>query len=169
MLATLQSWFDRTVEWLGLATLVALTAVIVLGVAMREMGDPLIWTDEASRFLMIWLAALGWIMASRRGAHIRIRFFHDMMPRALWKGAELAMQGAVVAFGVGIAWFSVDLVTRNQDMEATTLPISISWMYVPMVLAGLATVGQGLMDMAAALAGPPVVSPNADVAAESTI
>lgn len=154
----LRSFLDRAVEWLAVLALAGLAAVIMGGVVMRELGDPLIWTDEVSRFLMVWLAVLGWMVASRRRAHIRIRYFHDMLPPRWWTGAEVAMQAAVVAFGAGIAWFSVDLVSRNLDMEATTVPVSMAWMYASMVLAGLMTAGQGLADLAEALMRPRTAS-----------
>ena len=47
------------------------------------------------------------------------------------------------AFGLLITWYSVGLVGKNHDLSATSLPISMAWMYVPMVLAGIATAIQG--------------------------
>ena len=45
----------------------------------------------------------------------------------------------------------VGLVVKNHDLEATTLPISMSWMYAPLVLAGAATAIQGAVDLAGAV------------------
>ena len=115
---------------------------MTLGVVTRAAGDPLIWTDEISRFLMIWLAVFGWILASRRRSHVRIRFFQDLLPKPAWKVAEIAIQLALCVFGVGIMFYSVGLVIRNFDLEATTVPISFAWMYAPMILAGAVTAAQ---------------------------
>ena len=43
--------------------------------------------------------------------------------------------------------FSVGLVNKNLDLEATSLPISMSWMYVPMVLAGVVFAVQGAREI----------------------
>lgn len=139
--------FDRTMEGVAAILLVALLVAVTLGIVTRAFGEPLIWTDEVSRFLMLWVAVVGWILASRKRAHIRIRFFHDLLPPRLWRLAEIVMQAAMTLFGALVAWYSVHLVTVNFDLEATTVPISISWLYVPMVFAGLVTALQGFSEL----------------------
>ena len=146
-MAGIVGWVDRAVGWLSAVLLVGLLVTVSLGVFTRAWEDPLIWTDEVSRFLMIWLACLGWTMASRKRAHIRIRFFVDLLPASARHGVEIFMQCAVTLFGVLVAWYGVDLVTRNIALEATTLPITMSVMYAPVSLVGLATALQGLSEV----------------------
>jgi TRAP-type C4-dicarboxylate transport system permease small subunit len=150
---------DRTIEALACVILIALLATVALGVVTRAAGEPLIWTDEISRFLMVWLAVFGWILASRRRTHVRIRFFQDLLPPMAWKAAELIIQIALVIFGVAVAFYSVGLTIRNFDLEATTVPISFAWMYAPMVLAGIVTTGQALGEIVAIGKRPRDVSP----------
>ncbi len=124
----------------------ALLICVLLGVITRGLGYPLSWTDEAARMLMVWLAATGWILASRGRAHVRVRFFQDLLPRRAWAAAETAIQLLVCALGLVVAGFAVVLVRRNMDLEATSLPISIGWLYVPMIPAGLVTAAQAVID-----------------------
>jgi TRAP-type C4-dicarboxylate transport system permease small subunit len=147
MLAALRTAFDRAVQWTAFGLIGGLLVVVMLGVITRAAGDPLIWTDEISRFLMVWVAVFGWLLASRRRAHIRIRFFHDLLPKPAGRGWEIVIQLALIVFGALLAWFGVDIVIRNHDMQALTLPISLAWMYVPIVLAGLVTVAQGAAEL----------------------
>ena len=142
MLSAIRAALDRAIQWLAILLTVALLAVVMLGVITRALGDPLIWTDEISRFLMVWVAVAGWLLATRKRAHIRIRFFHDMLPKRLWGAAEIVIQCGIAVLGVLLAWFGVEIVERNRDMEALSLPISLAWMYVPIVAAGLVTAGQ---------------------------
>ena len=144
-----RAWFtlDRGIEALACIILIALLSSVTLGVVTRALDDPLIWTDEISRFLMVWLAVFGWILASRRRTHVRIRFFQELLPRPAWKAAEFVIQVALLIFGIGVAVFSVGLTVRNFDLEATTVPISFAWMYAPMVLAGAVTACQALSEM----------------------
>ena len=72
--------FDHAAAFASCALVVALLVDVSLGAITRTMGDPLIWTDELARFLMVWLAVLGWIVASRKQLHVRIRFFQDLLP-----------------------------------------------------------------------------------------
>jgi TRAP-type C4-dicarboxylate transport system permease small subunit len=116
----------------------------------RALGEPLIWTDELSRFLMVWLAVFGWIAASRKRIHVRIRFFQDLLPARGHKATELAMQAAMTLFGVLVTTYGVGLIGKNHDLEATSMPISMAWMYVPMLLAGSVTALQGAGELVAA-------------------
>lgn len=138
--------FDRAMEVIAALLIVALLVTVTLGIVTRAMGEPLIWTDEVSRFLMLWVAVVGWMMASRRRVHIRIRFFHDMMPARGWRSAEALMQLAMMLFGALTLWYSIHLVQANYDLEATTVPLSMGLLYAPMVLAGLVTLLQGLAE-----------------------
>lgn len=142
MLIAIRAGLDRAIQWLAIGLTVALLAVVMLGVITRALDDPLIWTDEISRFLMVWVAVAGWLLATRRRAHIRIRFFHDMLPKRAWRAAEIIIQCGILALGLLLAWYGVDIVVRNHDMEALSLPISLAWMYVPIVAAGLLTAAQ---------------------------
>jgi TRAP-type C4-dicarboxylate transport system permease small subunit len=120
---------------------------VALGVVTRGLGEPLIWTDELSRFLMVWLAVFGWVLGSRKRIHVRIRYFQDLLPPRAHDAVELFLQLALTLFGLLVAWYSVGLVAKNHDLDATSLPISMAWMYVPMVLAGIATAVQGAAEL----------------------
>jgi len=100
---------------------------------------------------MVWLAVAGWILASRKQLHVRIRFFQDLLPARGHRFVELAIQLAMALFGALILVYSVGLVAKNRDLEATTLPISMAWMYVPLLPAGAVTLAQGIREFVAAL------------------
>jgi TRAP-type C4-dicarboxylate transport system permease small subunit len=147
VLSRLLRAIDRVLQAFGCALLVALLAIVALGVAMRALDDPLIWSDELARFLMVWLAMLGWIMSSRSQAHVRIRYFQDLLPASARRAAETVIQAAMAVLGAIVAWYGVDLVRRNASLEATTMPVSMAWMYVPLVPAGIVTVLQALREI----------------------
>ena len=157
----LASAFDRTSEFLCCALVVALLGCVALGAATRSLGEPLIWTDELSRFLMVWLAVFGWIVASRKRIHVRIRFFQDKLPERAHRATELVIQSAMTLFGALVMAYSVGLVGKNHDLEATSLPISMAWMYAPMVLGGAITALQGASEVIQALRRPPRLDPPA--------
>jgi len=143
MLRRLVGTFDKVAAFAPCVAVVGLLGCVSLGVVTRSLGQPLIWTDELSRFLMVWLAVFGWVLASRKRIHVRIRFFQDRLPAHAHDAVELAIQIALTLFGVLVCVFSLGLVIKNRDLEATTLPISMSWMYAPMVLAGMVAAVQG--------------------------
>lgn len=139
MLDRVRRGSDQAIKLGSMVLLVLLLICVTLGVVTRALSDPLIWTDEVSRFLMIWLAVLGWLLASRRRAHIRIRVFAALLPAAGRRFVEISVQLAVAVFGALIVWYGRDLVARNFDIEATTVPVPMAVLYMPIVLAGVVT------------------------------
>ncbi len=153
---------DRGIEVAAIAVTLALLAVMVLGIGSRLVNDPLVWTDELARYLMVWLALLGWIIASRRRAHIRITVIIDRLPRILRLVAEVAIQLALVVFGAVLAWHSLELVERAWDVEAVSLAIPSAFLYILVPLAGLAIVLQAAAEIVQALRrGQPALRPDA--------
>jgi TRAP-type C4-dicarboxylate transport system permease small subunit len=63
-------------------------------------------------------------------------------------------QSAMTLFGVLIVFYSVGLIGKNHDLEATSMPVSMAWMYVPMLLAGAVTALQGASELFQALRRP---------------
>ncbi len=150
--------FDRLIEAIGSLLLVALLITVLLGVVTRAADAPLIWTDEGARFLMVWLASFGWMIAGRRRAHVRIRYFQGLLPGGLHRGVERLIQAAMAVLGLALAWFAVGLVRRNVELDATSLPISMAWLYVPIIPAGLVMAAQAAAQVIAPM-HQPVVNP----------
>jgi hypothetical protein len=117
MLRLLVGLFDKVVFFIACALVVALLGVVMLGVITRTVGDPLIWTDELSRFLMVWLAVFGWILASRKRIHA--------------SGISISVACSVSRGRVASSWRrrssapspsgTAGLVAKNIDLEATSL------------------------------------------------
>jgi TRAP-type C4-dicarboxylate transport system permease small subunit len=129
--------FDLALRALACVLLVSLLLCVMAGIVSRALGNPFIWTDEGSRFLMAWLAGTGWMIAGRSRAHVRIRFFHDLLPARVWEATEVMIQLATVVFGLTVAGFGMAMVLRNTSIDATSLPVSMAWLYFPLIPASL--------------------------------
>jgi len=154
MLRAIAAGFDRSAAFVSCGLVTALLVCVALGVLTRALGDPFIWTDELSRFLMVWLAVFGWILASRKRIHVRIRFFQERLPKKAHRIAEIAIQAAMTLFGALVAVYGAGLIGKNFDLEATSLPVSMAWMYAPLPLGGAITALQGLVETIEALRRP---------------
>src|SRR5450755_1568166 len=113
-LRALAGAFDKASLLVCCALVTALLVCVSLGAATRSLGNPLIWTDELSRFLMVWLAVFGWVVASRKRIHVRIRYVQDRLPKRVHKAVELAIQAAMTLFGGLVAAYSVGLIGKNH-------------------------------------------------------
>ena len=86
------------------------------------------------------------MIAGRSRAHVRIRFFHNLLPARAWTAVELVIQLAIVVFGVTIAGFAVVMFHNNIGLQATSLPVSMVWLYMPLIPAALLMAGQAAAD-----------------------
>jgi len=146
LITTLTRAFDRALRALAAIAITAMALTVLAGVVSRALNDPLAWTDEGARILMIWVATLGWVLATRSRAHIRIRFFRDLLPPLPWGLSEIVINAAVVLFGLLLATYGIELVRRNLDVEATSLPLSMAWLYLPLLVGGVATALQAVAE-----------------------
>ena len=103
----------------------------------------------------------GWIVASRKRIHVRIRFFQDKLPKRAHRATELAIQAAMTLFGALVTAYGVGLIGKNYELEATSMPVSMAWMYAPMVLGGVITALQGASEVIETLRRPPPLRPPA--------
>ena len=63
-----------------------MTVNVLLGVFFRYVvGDALTWTEESSRYLMIWMGFLATALALREGGHVAMDLLLSRLPRALGK------------------------------------------------------------------------------------
>lgn len=145
---------DLTVAGVSIVGLVALLVVVTMGIVGRAAGAPIAWTEELSGYIMVWLACLGTILATRNQAHIRIRVLIDLLPKRGWQVTETVTQALVALVGVILVVDGIDLVAKNSDVETVTMSMSTAWLYVPLVPTGAVITVQAIVDlMARALAG----------------
>jgi TRAP-type C4-dicarboxylate transport system permease small subunit len=138
---------DRSLAIVAGLLAITLLAVVTAGILSRAANMPFVWTDEISGYLMVWLACFGWMIATRRGSHIRIQNFQNRLPAPAWLVLERAFQLAMMALGAIIAWKSIHLIQVNSDVEAVTLPVPTALLYVPLLPAGLLTFGQAFAEL----------------------
>ena len=115
-----------------------MTLSALLGVFFRYvMQSPFMWTEEAARYLLVWMGFAAVSIALRRGRHIRIELLPKLAPAKLVRWIDFGVD-ALIAYFFIILFRQGYLMTVNSLMSAATIPISMKW-----VLAAV-PVGAGL-------------------------
>ena len=78
--------FDRALvnanRWSVIAILAAMATMVFVNVVLRFTTDrSLLWVEETSRYLMIWLTFLGSGLVLRYGGHVGIDTLQEALPR----------------------------------------------------------------------------------------
>lgn len=110
--------------------LAVMTGVIVMLVATRNfMGFSFAWSEELTRYLLIWLAMLGAAVLLHRNDHIAL----DLLPNALsewWRAAfSLVFRLPILAFLLLLLQQSWLVVLARSGTKAPALGISLSYAY----------------------------------------
>jgi tripartite ATP-independent transporter DctM subunit len=122
-------------EAIGAALVLAETFIIFIGVLSRYVFDaPLIWTDELSQFLFLWLAMMGVVVALRRDEHMRLTTLVRWLPPrwGAWCNAVGAL--VVIAFVVEILAPAKAYYDQQAYTELTTLAISDGYRVIALLV-----------------------------------
>jgi TRAP-type C4-dicarboxylate transport system permease small subunit len=142
----------RAVDLMAIATFSGMFACVLGQVGFRYfLGDPLTWSDELARYLFVWCAFLGWIIAARRRSHLAIGSLPERAsPRARALLALLAA-AAALAFAAVLTFYGTRIALRNVDVDTTTLFFTMGVVYAIVPLAAIAVGLHAIADGYAAL------------------
>jgi TRAP-type C4-dicarboxylate transport system permease small subunit len=129
----LLGWYHRVLVWLLAATVGILILPVTLQTFSRYTAllPSYLWTEEASRFLFVWMIMLGAMVGVRERTHFEVDIWPDLPPRAeAW--LRIVSNIFVLAFALVFAWWGVEFVRFgwNQSSEIAELPmwtIFVAW------------------------------------------
>ena len=133
--------FDRLFsleEWIGVLLLSLMTLVVVLQVFSRYvLNNPLVWTEELSRFLFIWLIMLQAGHSLRTKGHIRIEMFVELMP----KPVQTVLRVLVDLLGLGtfavLMPYLLNYAKSQHEILSTGLRLPYSMIYGAVWIGGI--------------------------------
>jgi TRAP-type C4-dicarboxylate transport system permease small subunit len=117
------------VETLLLATtLFVMIGFAVLQIGLRNLlGTSWFWIDPANRLLVLWLALLGALVATRRGEHIAIDALRHYAS-GLWGTVIERLASGFAALLTGLmAWQSTRFVIDEYRFDTTTFAELPAW------------------------------------------
>lgn len=112
------------------ALIVAMIITITLQILSRTLAQAFTWTEELSRYLLVWSTFLGATLAYKRGLHISVTLFLDRFPERFRSPAIIA--GAVLSmlFFVIIIWNGFALMAMQIFQVSPALQLPMRWVYL---------------------------------------
>ncbi|MBI0537952.1 TRAP transporter small permease [Roseomonas sp. KE2513] len=126
----LDGWL-ATLEALVLGLLVAAMTGVTLAqvVARYAFNEPLIWSEEAARYLFVWVSLVGAALATREGAHYAL----DALLERLSPVLRTVARGVAVVIGAGFLLIllrtGLDETAQAALQDSATLPIGMALPY----------------------------------------
>src|SRR5690349_6503663 len=142
--------YHRLLTWLMVATVAILIVPVTLQIISRYTAliPSWIWTEEASRFLFIWMVMLGAMIGVREHSHFEVDVWPDLSPRAN-AALRLVSSVAVLVFALVFIWAGWQF-TRfawNRISELAEMPLWLIHMAWPLAgLTWLIFLGEAFVD-----------------------
>jgi TRAP-type C4-dicarboxylate transport system permease small subunit len=139
--------YERFLEWICIALMIALAAEVTAGVAFRYSGHSLVWYDEVATILLAWVTFYGSALAVLKHAHMGVPEIVRMLPPRLRVGAAVVAQLCTVAFFVLLAWVGysiLEVLATDRLVSLPDVPVVYAHSVIP-ISAVLMVVGQLLV------------------------
>ncbi|HEY8614082.1 MAG TPA: TRAP transporter small permease [Roseomonas sp.] len=135
LLRFVDTWLARLEAFVLALLVLAMTGATLAQVVSRYVfNEPLIWSEEAARYLFVWVSLLGAALATREGTHYVLDALLWRFPRA----GRLAARA--MAFTISAGFLLILLRTGiNETAQASlqdsaTLPIGMALPYMAIPL-----------------------------------
>jgi len=131
-------------------TCIVYLIVVILGVL--QVGSrylfnyPIIWVDELSKYLFIWLIFLGVALASKRKAHFVADFFVVMFPKKMQAYLDVVARILSLVFLGVCVWITPNLMKITQNSISATVGIPLSYVYAGMLVGFFLTLLVEIID-----------------------
>ena len=132
---TISGRVDAVVAVLAFCALATMLVVITLQIVFRVFFQALPWSEELSRYLLVWTTFLGATMAYRRGVHIAVTFLVNSLPALLGRMVRIAgVLASLVFFGTAL-FYAVRYMQLQSFQVTASLRLPMPYVYAVMPAA----------------------------------
>lgn len=148
----------------GLAGLLLVCTVLsdALAIVYRYgIDQPLIWTEEAQRYFMVWVAFLGSASCVATSDHMAIDLLGGLLPAWSQRLRRIVILALMAVYCGVLVWKGVPLALENWHQLAPATGIPMTYAYLAVGVGGALMLCGALVRIANELAG---VSPSEEQA-----
>jgi TRAP-type C4-dicarboxylate transport system permease small subunit len=160
------SLVDAVAGVLAFCALTTMLVVITLQIVFRVFFQALPWSEELSRYLLVWTTFLGATMAYRRGLHIAVTFLVNSLPALLGRIVRIAgILASLIFFGTAM-FYAVRYMQLQSFQVTASLRLPMPYVYAVMPAAFGVLILHGLHALLLEMYPehrPPAVTPVVDV------
>lgn len=125
-------------EILGATILAAMTIITFTGSINRfTFHLSLPWTEEATRFLVMWMTMIGAALGVARNEHVGIDVIVSRLPKKVSFIIAQFMNVAGMVFSVIFCYIGYLMVIKQYTQKSTALTISMGVVYACVVLGAI--------------------------------
>lgn len=129
VLEKISDWLDKICGVLIVIMLGAMVIITTAQIICRTWFTALTWSDEVTRYLLIWSTFLGATCVYRHGGNIAITFVQEMFPAAVTKALKVLVHVVCFVLFAVLLYYGCQYVMK-LNKTATALPIKMKYIFV---------------------------------------
>ncbi len=143
---------DRCINWF-LALLMSGMVVIVSAQVWYRfiLNDPLSWSEEASRYLFVWISFMGAAAGVRYQVHLGIDLMEKILPAGGYRIAVIIVNLIIQVFLLMIIYWGFKILGVIQFQESPSMHISMRYPYMAVPVGSIFMLINSLRVTAAAI------------------
>ena len=155
----MDSNFVRCLTWIVERVLIALSALIAVVVFLQVvfrylLRQPLFWSEELPRYLLIWMSFLAAALAQKSEAHINISLALAPLPSAWRRAVRILTNLIILAFLVVLVYSGALVVGITASHRSTALQIPMAAVYLALPVGAVLMSIYLVLQIAQDLTGP---------------
>jgi len=130
-LAAVEDWLVRGNRGVLIALMGAMAVFVFANVVSRYLLNfSIIWVEELTRYMMVWVGFLGAGLVLRLGAHIAVEAFQDLLPRRAAQVLRAGIVALLAATFAAMTWLGVRYAAFAWEQETPALNWSTGAIYL---------------------------------------
>lgn len=107
------------------------------------------WSEEASRYIMVWISMLGASIGIRRRGHIGVEAVVMLFPSWLRRATSVVTTLIASVFFIGMIFYGIKICTVVAAQESPAMEISMALPYSALIAGGLLMLLYSIEELAA--------------------
>lgn len=143
---------DRCINWFLALLMAAMVVIISAQVWYRFiLNDPLSWSEEAGRYLFVWISFMGAAAGVRYQVHLGIDLMDKLLSPGAYRWVVVLVNLIIQVFLLMIIYWGFNILGIIQFQESPSMHISMRYPYMAVPVGGIFMLINSLRIMVAAL------------------
>jgi TRAP-type C4-dicarboxylate transport system permease small subunit len=125
---------NSVIKTLTFIMLVTMTIIVTLQIICRVFFTALSWTEELSRYLLVWGSLFAATVAYKQGSHIAITFIVEKLKNQTRKKVSMLAYFITILFFIVGIYYGTKMISLQifQTSPALLIPMKIVYLCLPL-------------------------------------
>ncbi len=126
---------DNFEEYVAAAMFATMFFTLILQIIFRQiLNTPLVWSEELSTFLYVYVGMLGIVICVKHTQHVAIDIIYTKFTGKVKKYVDIFLSCVVITIFIALIFIGIKVTQNKASLQILTLGISSGYMYMALPL-----------------------------------